>query len=132
VVIGASPDRVWDGLTKPEIVKQWLYGVEVISDWKKDSPVIYRGEWDGKPYEDKGTILEIEKPSVLRATYYSPLSGLEDRPENYNVVSYVLEPSGEGTKVTCTQTNCQTQEAADQAEKNWRQSLEKLKALLEA
>src|SRR5258706_3209022 len=41
----------------PEILKQYYFGADIISDWKMGSSIIYKGEWQGKPYEDKGTIL---------------------------------------------------------------------------
>lgn len=130
--IDAVPEKVWEALTTPEIVKQYMFGAEVVSDWKVGSPLIYKGEWEGEPYEDKGTILEIEPCRLLKATYYSALSGLEDKPENYNTVTYALSAKGEGrTRLTVTQTNNPDQHAADQAEENWDMALGAIRDLLE-
>lgn len=132
IVIDATPEKTWQALTTPEIVKQYMFGAEVVSDWQKGSPIVYKGEWEGKPYEDKGTILAIEPNKLLKATYFSALSGLEDKSENYNIVTYELFPETDGaTKLTVTQTNNPTQEAADRAAKNWGMTLGTIKALLE-
>ncbi|HSX01494.1 MAG TPA: SRPBCC family protein [Candidatus Saccharimonas sp.] len=130
-MINARPARVWASLTEPALVKQIMYGAEVVSDWKVGSPLLYRGTWEGKPFEDKGTILKIEPNKLLKATYFSEFSGLEDKPENYNVVTYELAEAGGGTKLTVTQENCPSQESADHSTKNWERVLETTKELLE-
>jgi uncharacterized protein YndB with AHSA1/START domain len=132
IVINSSPAKVWDALINPEMVKQYLFGTNVQSDWKKGSPITYTGEWEGKKYEDKGTILEVEPEKYLLSTYWSSMSGTPDAPENYQKVGYTLTPEGEGTKLTITQENAKTQEAADHSNKNWEMVLGGLKKLMEA
>lgn len=131
IIINTSPDKVWEALTKPELVKQYMFGAEVVSDWQKGSSLTYKGMWEGKPYEDKGTILEIEPQKLLKATYFSALSGLEDKPENYNTVAYELSTEAESTKLTVTQDNNPSQEAADKAAENWGMTLSAVRELLE-
>src|SRR5215813_9999710 len=89
-VINASPAKVWEALVTPAMIKEYLFGTEVTSDWKVGSTVTYKGVWDGKPYQDNGKILEIEPQKVFKSTYYSPLGGKEDKPENYNTITYTL------------------------------------------
>ena len=133
VEINTTPDKVWEALTNPEMIKQYMFGAEAVSDWKKGSSLIYRGEWEGKSYEAKGTILEIEPNKILKTTYFSPMSGLEDKPENYNTVTYLLSPNSDGgTILTVTQTNNKSEDAARRAEDNWSKALEKIKELLES
>ena len=60
IIINAPALKVWDALTKPELIKQYLFGTTVITEWNVGSPIIYEGQWQGKPYQDKGTILKIE------------------------------------------------------------------------
>ncbi len=132
ITLNAAPAQVWDALTNPEIVKQYMFGAEVVSDWQKGSPIVYKGNWQGTPYEDKGIILEIEPQKLLKATYFSAMSGLDDKPENYNVITYELQGEGDGpTTLTVTQANNKTQEAADEAGKNWATTLETIKKILE-
>jgi uncharacterized protein YndB with AHSA1/START domain len=44
--IGASPDRVWQALTDPEVTHRYWFGTRFEADWKVGSPIIWRR--DGK------------------------------------------------------------------------------------
>ena len=129
--INASASKVWDALTKPDQIKQYLFGTDVTTDWKVGSPITYRGEWKGKAYEDKGKVLKVEPGKRLVSTFWSSLAGLPDTPENYKTVDYELSPAGDKTKLTITQDNNATQEEATEAEKNWHMVLDGIKKLLE-
>jgi uncharacterized protein YndB with AHSA1/START domain len=131
ITIHAPADKVWNALTDAGIIEQWLHGTHVETNWKINSPITYRGEWEGKTYEDKGTIIEMEAPKRFRATYWSAFSGLDDRPENYSVVSYEIKEEAGATKLTLTQSNTPTEEDAKNVAKNWSSPLQKLKELLE-
>ena len=130
-VVNAPPSKVWEALTNPSLIKQYLFGTEVTSDWQVGSPITYRGEWDGKTYEDKGKILQVEPEKLLVSTFWSSLAGLPDSPENYKTVRYELSPENGGTRVTVTQDNNASQEEADHSEQNWNSVLGQLKELLE-
>ena len=131
--IAATTDRVWAALVTPEIVKQYMFGAEVVSTWQVGSPIVYRGLWEGKPFEDKGMILECLPGRRLVSTYFSALSGLDDRPEHYNTVTYELTPDGDGcTTLSVTQDNNPSQEVADAMGRNWVATLAQIKQLLEA
>jgi uncharacterized protein YndB with AHSA1/START domain len=129
--INAPVSKVWEALTDPGLIEQYLYGTEVTSDWKVGSPITYKGEWQGKAYEDKGEILQIEPDKLLVSTFWSSLAGLPDTPENYKTVRYELSPENGGTRITITQDNNTSQEEADHSEQNWNTVLGKLKELLE-
>ncbi len=131
IAIAASPGRVWEALTDPAQVQQYMWGSEVVSDWQQGSPLIYRGVWEGKPFEDKGTILEIDPPRLLRTNYFSPLSGKPDVPENYAEVTYALRPEGDGTVLTVTQGSIADEAAKAKSEANWGMVLEAIKKLIE-
>src|SRR5215217_4391673 len=103
--IHAPASKVWDAITRPELITQYLFGTDVISEWKVGSPIVYRGEWQGKPFEDKGKILEMERERSLVSTHWSPLSGVPDTPENYHTVAYQLSERDGRTEVTITQDN---------------------------
>src|SRR5690349_7686145 len=117
--IDAPASKVWDALTQPELIKQYLFGTDVKTDWQVGSPITYKGEWQGKHYEDKGKIVQIEPRKLLVSTYWSSMGGLPDTPENYNTVRYDLSPEGHGTRLTITQDNNPSEEAAHHAEQNW-------------
>jgi len=129
--INTTASKVWDALTNPGLIKQYLYGTEVTSDWKAGSPITYKGEWEGKSYEDKGEILQIEPNKLLVSTFWSSLAGLPDLPENYKTVRYELSPEIGVTRITITQDNNASQEEADHSTQNWTTVLDQLKDLLE-
>ena len=132
VTIVASRDAVWDALTNPEKVKQYMHGTQMSTDWKKGSPIVWRGEWKGRPYEDKGTVLAVEPKKLLRCTHWSPMGGSEDKPENYHTVTYELSGDGGQTTLTLTQDNNATAEEAEKmANDNWGPVLNALKATVE-
>jgi uncharacterized protein YndB with AHSA1/START domain len=129
--INAPVSKVWQALVNPEIIKQYLFDTEVISDWKVGSPIVYKGKWEGKPFEDKGKILAIEPEKVLKSTHWSPLSGVPDTPENYHTVTYTLSDKGDRTDVTITQDNNASEEEKAHSEKNWQTVLEGMKKLFD-
>lgn len=131
MLINSPVTRVWDALTKPELIKQYLFNTDVISDWKVGSPILYQGEWEGKPFEDKGEILSIEPEKKLVSTHWSPLSGLPDRPENYHTVTYDLVSKDDRTELTITQDNNASDQEKVHSEENWKGVLLGLKNLLE-
>ena len=131
IVIAASPERVWEALTDPAQIKQYMWGSEAVSDWRQGSPLIYRGVWEGKPFEDKGTILEIDPPRLLRTNYYSPLSGKPDVPENYAEVSYSVREVSGGSELTVTQGNIEDEAGKARAEGNWGTALEGIRKVIE-
>jgi uncharacterized protein YndB with AHSA1/START domain len=130
-LISASPAAIWDALTNPATIKEYMFGTEVVTDWKVGHPILYRGSWEGKPYEDKGTILKIEPEKTLISNYWSSFSGLEDKPENYQTVSYELKPEDGNTRLTITQDKIPSEEGTKQSEQNWGMVLAGMKKLLE-
>ncbi len=131
--IKAPLSTVWEALTKPEIIKQYFFGTQANSDWKEGSAITFKGEWKGKPYEDKGTILDIEPNKLFRYKYWSSMSGIEDRPENYVTITYEISEdiNDNTTKLTITQENIPDEQMKEHSEQNWKVVLDSLKKLLE-
>ncbi|WP_295124449.1 SRPBCC family protein [uncultured Chitinophaga sp.] len=132
IAINAPKDKVWEALTDPDMIREYLFGTETSTDWKKGSPITYKGTWKGQAYEDKGTIIDIIPEKLLHTTYLSGMSGQEDVPENYaNVIYEISEQSGK-TVLSITQDNNDTEESRQHSEQNWNTVLEGLKLLVEA
>ena len=132
ISIDAPKEKVWEALTKPELIKQYLFGTEVITDWQVGSSITYKGIWEGKPYEDKGKVLENEPGRLLVSTFWSSLSGTPDIPENYQTVRYELSSENGRTLLFLTQDNNNSEESAKHSEQNWNMVLGEMKKLLEA
>jgi uncharacterized protein YndB with AHSA1/START domain len=127
----ASADKVWDALTNPALIKEYLFGTNAHTDWKKGSPITYIGEWEGKRYEDKGQIVDIVPERLLHTTYYSSMTGKEDRPENYKNVIYELQPENGHTVLTLSQDNIDTEDELLHSQQNWSTVLDNLKKVVE-
>jgi uncharacterized protein YndB with AHSA1/START domain len=131
VIVAAPPERVWAVLTEPDNVRQYLMGTELKTDWKPGSPITWSGEWEGKPYTDKGEVIEVEAGKRLTYTHFSPLTGAEDAPENYHTLWWELEEVSGGTQVVLNQDNNSSVEEADRNRATWEQVLHSMKKLAE-
>lgn len=109
VTVDASTEKVWESLVSPEQIKQYMFGTTVESDWREGGPITWKGEWEGKSYEDKGTILKLKPKEVLQYSHFSPLSGLPDQPENYHTVTIRLSEEGSQTRVSLEQDKNSTE-----------------------
>jgi len=131
ISINAPAAKVWNALTNPEVIKQYMFGTTVISDWLKGSQIVWKGAWQGKKYEAKGFILKLKPERLIQYSHFSPLSGKPDLPENYHTVTIKLTTDEAGTAVSLSQDNNETEEAREHSEKNWKMMLDALKKLLE-
>jgi len=129
--IKASPEEIWKAMTTPELIKQWFFGVDTYTDWQVGSPLVHRGVWQGKPYEDKGEILRIDPPKLLVHTHWSAVSGIPDRPENHEEITWELSDRDGATELTITEQNLSSEEARAVSEQGWKAALNNLKELLE-
>ncbi len=131
IKIKAPINKVWDALINPVIIKQYMFGTEVSSDWKVGSTILWKGVWKEKPYEDKGKILTIEREKRLQYSHFSPLAGLPDVPENYHTLTYELSNGDNEIVVTLSQDNNEDEKAQKHSEEMWQKMLDGLKKFLE-
>jgi uncharacterized protein YndB with AHSA1/START domain len=129
--INAPRTMVWNALVNQEAIKHYMFGASVVSEWRERSPIVWKGEWQGKSYEDKGVILQFKPENRLQYSHFSPLSSLPDTPENYHTVTIDLAADGQHTRVSLAQDNNPTEEAQAHSEKNWGMMLTALKKYLE-
>ncbi|NEN05586.1 SRPBCC domain-containing protein [Diaminobutyricibacter tongyongensis] len=132
VHVDADREAVWRALTDPGLIAQYLFGTQVETDWAVGSPITYSGVWEGKPYQDKGTILVFDEPNTIVSTFFSALRGKPDIPENYQNVTYRIDDAVDGgVTVTVIQDgNADEAEAAHSA-RNWTMVLEGLRGVVE-
>jgi len=131
ITVDVPSAKVWNAFVNPKIIKQYMFGTEVISNWIAGSSLVWKGEWQGKQYVDKGTILKMEEERMIQYSHYSPLSGKSDVPENYHTVTVELLKKGNQTAISLSQDNNANEQDREHSEKNWNMMLESLKKLLE-
>jgi uncharacterized protein YndB with AHSA1/START domain len=131
ITVHAPPAKVWDALTKPALIKQYMMGADVSSDWKVGSPLNYTGTYQGKPYAEKGVIKQIEPGKLLQATHFSTSSGKEDKPENYALVTWELHEKDGATVLAVSQDSIPNEKGVEASKSNWTYVLQGLKKVVE-
>ncbi|MBA3663725.1 MAG: SRPBCC domain-containing protein [Bacteroidetes bacterium] len=129
--INVPAEKVWEALTTPALIKKYFFNTDAESDWKEGSPITFSGEWEGKKYQDKGTILKVEKNKWFSYNYWSSMSGIEDKPENYAVISYILLERDGITTLAIEQENIPDEKMKEHSQQNWMTVLKNLKKMLE-
>jgi uncharacterized protein YndB with AHSA1/START domain len=139
IKIKAPASRVWEVLTDSSFTRQYMFGCEIISDWKVGSPFLWKGIFDGKELVAvKGTLSAIQEGQFLSYTTIDPNSSIEDRPENYTTVTYQLRTVDNVTDLEVTQGDFATVAEGEKRYKEvsenggWQPILERIKELAEA
>lgn len=133
--IGADVATVWKAMTGKD--SALFPGTEVKTDWKVSHPITFTGEWNGKLFKDRGEIESFAEERELSFTHWSEKDGKQERPENYHLVRYALQPDGKQTKVRLSQFNLGKKTDIDaktkaEFEKTWAFMLDGLRKAAEA
>ncbi|MEO6149881.1 MAG: SRPBCC family protein [Mucilaginibacter sp.] len=131
IEFNASAAEVWKGLTDPAMIKEYFFGTDLKTDWQPGSPILWEGAWEGKTYQDKGKIVDITPGKHVTYTYWSSMSGTEDKPENYHNISYDLTETDGKTTLVITQSGVKDQAQKEHSEENWQGVMGGLKKMLE-
>jgi uncharacterized protein YndB with AHSA1/START domain len=110
IVLNAPVEKVWNTLTQPELVKKWQYGSDLITDWKIGSEIRFKNEWEGQVFEQWGKVLEVVPTQKIKYSLFFPGPELEDKPENYFIMSYLLSEENQKTKLEIIQEEPQGEE----------------------
>jgi uncharacterized protein YndB with AHSA1/START domain len=94
IYIKATPEQLWDAITKPEFVKQYFHGALLESTYELGSKVRTYSP-DHKDMWGDNTILEIDPPRRLVHTWIS-LYDPDYAAEEESRVSWEIEPTGAG------------------------------------
>ena len=132
IKLNASINRIWDVLTKPEFVKQWQYGSDLFTDWKVNSEIRFRAEWQGQVFEQWGKIIEIVPYKLIKYSLFAPRPDLEDKPENYFVMNYILNEEKNYIRLDIIQEDNRPGAVQEEPQGEENPVLSALKALIEA
>ena len=132
IKINASKQRVWDTLTDPALVKLWQYGSDLITNWEIGSDIKFRTEWEGKIFEQWGKVLEMRQNELIQYSLFAPRPGLDDKPENYFIMKYVLTGGGEQTKLEIIQEDNRPNAVQESPQGEENPVLQSLKKIAEA
>ena len=124
VTIAAPAETVWSALTDPAQIREYMFGSRVSSDWQVGSPITWKGEMNGKSYEDKGKVLQVDRPSLLQYSHGSAAGAP-------HVVTIRLSGSKDRTEVRLEQDHNRTEEARRDSQDNWSAMLKGLKQVVE-
>ena len=126
VFIRATPEQVWDAITKPEFTQQYFYGVRIELRGGRRLSAMGDAEWDEE-------VLEADPPSRLVHRWvsaYDPELAAEDPSR----VTWEIEPQEGGVTlltVVHDQLEGAPKTAAGVAGPGWTHVLSGLKTLLE-
>jgi uncharacterized protein YndB with AHSA1/START domain len=131
VFIRATPEQVWDGITKPEFTARYFYGSVMESTWETGAALDGWAEDRSMKYVD-GEILEVDKPRRLVYTWRA-LYDEETAAEPHSRVTWEIEPAGEHvTKLTVVHDRLEAApKTALSVAGGWSYVLSGLKTLLE-
>jgi len=130
--ITATPAKIWNALTNPELIKLWMSDaeLEIISGWVIGSPIILKTNLNGK-HEFKGKILQMEPGKIFQYSSWSKISRLPDIPENYSLIEFRLTPMENQTSLSVTHSNLIAKAAVEHSNYYWNIALELIRRLVE-
>ena len=131
IKINASIQKVWDTITKPELVKLWQFGSDLITNWTVGSDIEFITEWEGTIFKQWGKIIEIRPTEMLKYSLFAPRPDLEDKPENYFIMSYVLTSENGQTKLEIIQEDNRPNAIQEEAQGEENPILKSLKNIAE-
>lgn len=120
VLINAPLEKVWDALTKPELVKLWQFGSVLTTSWEVGSSIEFVAEWQGQVFKQWGQVLAFHPHTSLKYSLFAPRPDLEDKPEHYFFMEYNLSRVQNQTflKIVQDDNRPNAVQAAPQGEEN--------------
>jgi len=133
ILIESAPSKVWDALTRPERMKEWMSETElnVITDWKVGNSILISGNLHGTSFENTGAVLQFTPEKMLQYSHLSSLSRLSDQPSNYSVLEFKLTSVEDRTILAFTLSNFPTEAIYKHSVFYWNGTLEILKSFIE-
>ena len=109
VLIAASPERVWEVITTPEHISQWLWDFAEI-DLRVGGAMSLAGTYRGKPFSYEATIEHLDPPHVFAFRWAE-----DDWVEGGSTrVEITLAAEGEGTRLRLVESGFASLQISDE------------------
>jgi uncharacterized protein YndB with AHSA1/START domain len=137
IMLKADASKVWDALVNPDLTRQYMFGCEVISDWKQGSPITWRGSSKGaEKIFAEGWIRKIEPGKLLQVTTIdSDAKNKLFHSRDLTATYQIIQGKG-GTLLSVAQGNYAKlkngEEKYNRTENDWDNALDGLKSIVEA
>ena len=132
IMIDINAKELWDVLTQSKYTKEYMFNCAVDSNWQKGDSIIWEGNYQGYQAYQKGEILAIKPINLIKYSTFDPNFGLEDQPQNYIHVSYLLNEKGNQTElVVVNETFDGNEERMGHVNQGWEMVMAKIKEVAE-
>ncbi len=126
IMIGSTPEKVWQALTDGEFTQKYYFGSRFESDWKSGSS--YRAYGPGGDIDSEGDVVTVDSPAHL-VTTFKPL-WIPDAA--VSTTDWEIQAVGPVTLVKLTHSNIDDASfESAQFHSGWIYVLSSLKSLLE-
>ena len=133
--INASLNAIWEALTQPELMKRWMSDseIEIVTTWDVGSPIIINVQEVSykTAFTNTGVVLQFIKDRVLQYSHLSSISRLPDKPENYTIIRFTLQPGENQTLLDLDLNNFPTESHYKHINFYWAVTLEVFKRFVE-
>jgi len=127
--IRATPQKIWDALTRGDVTQRYFFGFRIESEWRVGARWALHGD---EGVHDEGDVLECDPPRRLKISWRTvALEDARDLPPAF--ITYDIELVGEVVKLTMTQhqPGAIPRKYVKAGQQGWAAILSSLKSLLE-
>lgn len=134
--INATPEQIWDALTNPDKIEEYMFGARCESDWKPGSKADFTVLKDDNAVKVvKGEVIRSQPKQLLEHTILPVSKDIDDTLENYIVVIYEIHEQDGSNRLSITQKGFKYVENGMQryidSQKGWKVALPILKEVAE-
>lgn len=126
--------NVWRVLTDTHLMKKWMgepdMKIDICTDWVVGNPITVSG-FHHAHFSNTGKVLCFEPYNKVSYSSKSSLLHLDDKAENYTVISFTLEPAKNGTLLTLSLNNFPDEIIRKHHEFYWRMTMMLIKNFAE-
>jgi uncharacterized protein YndB with AHSA1/START domain len=130
IYIAATPEKIWQALTKAEFSRQYFWGFAIEAELRVGGALVARAP-DGSIHIS-GEVIECDPPRKLTVTWNVNWPALVEK-LGPTLVSYQIEPAGDAVKLTLIQSHDRPidDDILSGGRQGWPAILSSLKSLLE-